>query len=164
MHFLSENVLEVWCLVCKAVEAHIKHQMQLFSVNQRAILNFQTPFVKTRGTPWLKHLSFPYFPSDSIENRYADQKHIKVGWYEISYPNNLDGDIATQPFDYRHGYPVAYHISLSQVYCWGLSCDDIVSKDTFQLWAWDQPVLSNFSRPASFGQTTQYMATLLTRH
>ena len=61
-------------LVCKAVEAHIKHLLQLFSFNQCTILNFH---------PFLKHLTFPYFGSDSIENFYSNFKSVEVVSYEV---------------------------------------------------------------------------------
>ena len=47
---------------CKAVEAHSKPLLWLFTVNKCAILNFQTPS--------LKHLDFTCFTLDSIENLY----------------------------------------------------------------------------------------------
>ena len=39
-------------------------------------MNFQTPF--------LKHLAFPYFWSDLIENVHANSKSVEVVWYEVS--------------------------------------------------------------------------------
>ena len=32
----------------------------------------------------IKHLAFAYFWSESIENVYADSKHVEVVWYEVS--------------------------------------------------------------------------------
>ena len=63
-------------LVCKAVEAHIKYLLKLFSFNQCTILNFQTPFFETSDISifWL----------DSIKNLYANSKRVEVFWYEVS--------------------------------------------------------------------------------
>ena len=76
MNFLRESVFEA----CLYTVKQLRHPLNIYC-SYLALIKARYWIFRH---PFLKHLAYPYFWSDSIENLYSNSKCVEIVWYEVS--------------------------------------------------------------------------------